>query len=202
MVQRRPSTTTTKNRTKVANRGDFTGRESARQAKETLTQQAEQDRDLARQQQAELDAIETEVLDPHTGQPIGNIYENETLPANDVFIVGDEEEDEDEGVGYAPQQPQRPFGNPAAERVFTGKETLEEQEQVPVPPVAPRLPTFLAQSKVVRIRVNQDIENMTYGMTEAGYPNNFNFFEGRIYEVDRELAEHMNERGYIGAFLG
>jgi hypothetical protein len=69
------------------------------------------------------------------------------------------------------------------------------------------------------IRVNQDIEQMTYGRTvvDAGDYDNpdislrrpsvmgplteYNFKEGQMYRVPREVAEHLNDKGYV-SYMG
>lgn len=47
----------------------------------------------------------------------------------------------------------------------------------------------------VEIRVVSEIENMTFG---AG--NNYSFKPGQKYLVNRLLAEHLKEKGYVAGF--
>lgn len=69
------------------------------------------------------------------------------------------------------------------------------------------------------IRVNQDIDQMTYGreVTDPGDYDNpdmsqrrpavmgpmhmYNFAEGQMYRVPREVAEHLNDKGYV-SYMG
>lgn len=54
-------------------------------------------------------------------------------------------------------------------------------------------PTVVATGKdSVTIRVVEDIEHMTFG---AG--NYFSFKAGQKYQVTRELARHLEEKGYL-----
>jgi hypothetical protein len=48
----------------------------------------------------------------------------------------------------------------------------------------------------VTIRVVEDIENMTFG---AG--NMFSFRAGQKYEVTRDLAKHLEEKGYLAGVI-
>ena len=69
------------------------------------------------------------------------------------------------------------------------------------------------------IRVNQDIDQMTYGRKVIdsgdydnpdlslrrpaimGPVNMYSFAEGQLYRVPKEVAEHLNDRGYI-SYMG
>jgi methionine-rich copper-binding protein CopC len=58
-------------------------------------------------------------------------------------------------------------------------------------------PTVLAEGeKTVTIRVVEDIEHMTFG---AG--NFFSFKAGQKYQVTRELARHLEEKGYLAGVI-
>jgi hypothetical protein len=48
----------------------------------------------------------------------------------------------------------------------------------------------------VTIRVVEDIENMTFG---AG--NMFSFRAGQKYQVQRDLARHLEEKGYLAGVI-
>jgi hypothetical protein len=70
------------------------------------------------------------------------------------------------------------------------------------------------------IRVNQDLDQMTYGreVIDAGDYDNpdlslrrpavmgpvkmYTFAEGQMYRVPREVAEHLNEKGYVSYMSG
>lgn len=69
------------------------------------------------------------------------------------------------------------------------------------------------------IRVNQDIDQMTYGREVSdpgdydnpdfslrrpaimGPMNMYTFAEGQMYRVPREVAEHLNDKGYV-SYMG
>jgi hypothetical protein len=69
------------------------------------------------------------------------------------------------------------------------------------------------------IRVNQDIDQMTYGRkvpdpgdydnpdislrrpAVMGPLNEYNFKEGQMYRVPKEVAEHLNDKGYV-SYMG
>lgn len=54
-------------------------------------------------------------------------------------------------------------------------------------------PTIVSNAgKTVTIRVIETIENMTFG---AG--NYFSFEAGKKYQVDLDLARHLDEKGYL-----
>lgn len=48
----------------------------------------------------------------------------------------------------------------------------------------------------VEIRVVEDIENMTLG---AG--NNYNFKAGQKYRVQKQVAQHLKEKGYLAGVI-
>jgi hypothetical protein len=70
------------------------------------------------------------------------------------------------------------------------------------------------------IRVNQDIDQMTYGreVIDSGDYDNpdmsqrrpavmgpmhmYSFAEGQMYRVPREVAEHLNDKGYVSYMSG
>jgi hypothetical protein len=166
--------------------GDFTGRQKAAANKEALL--ADQERAAENLVVAQEDTEDREfgVFDAQTGQRVDN-------------RVAIEVEDDEQGE----EQPAAFFSFPGgeAEKVFTGKESPEE--------IAPALaarktftrpPMERAHSAVVRIRVDQDIEDMTFGMLN-GTPNNYSFKEGFQYDVPYPLAEHLNDLGLIRQFV-
>ena len=101
-------------------------------------------------------------------------------------------------AGRGLRQPERG----PVEPVFTGYETEEQM----TPWLSSRneapMPRSIVRSPLVKIRVNQDIEDMTYGFNSQGYPNNMTFREGFTYEVDVNIAEHLNDRGLVAQWVG
>lgn len=49
----------------------------------------------------------------------------------------------------------------------------------------------LSEATVI-IRVNEDVEDMTFGVG-----NNYTFKAGQKYKVPRNVADHLEEKGYI-----
>jgi hypothetical protein len=47
-------------------------------------------------------------------------------------------------------------------------------------------------SATVVIRVNEDIEDMTFGVG-----NNYSFKAGQKYKVPKNVADHLEEKGYV-----
>lgn len=65
------------------------------------------------------------------------------------------------------------------------------------PDVAPIVtPVVEVKQAFVTIRLNSKIEQMTFGKTD-GRLNNFDFEEGRQYRVSKDLADHLEELGYV-----
>jgi len=58
-------------------------------------------------------------------------------------------------------------------------------------------PTIVSnEGKTVTIRVVEEIENMTFG---AG--NYYSFKPGQKYQVDQDLARHLEEKGYLAGVI-
>jgi hypothetical protein len=162
--------------------GDFTGRQKVQQAKEQSEALKERQGEMSMATAVATEEEEYGVFDPRTGARL-----NEVNPARVAL-----EEPE-------PEIPAPRFGAPQ-EPTYSGKEPVETQQ----PPVSTRraftAPPEVARSTMVTIRVEQDIEDMTFGMIN-GEPNNFNFREGLAYKVPRALAEHLNDRGLVRQWI-
>jgi hypothetical protein len=174
--------------------GDATGQEKRRLQKEA--QQTQRDRSAEMSLASAIDADEAEhgVFDPQSGEKIGDDGHGPGQPAYTVVDDDDEAEFPESSFSFNPR---------SEEPVFTGKETDEEmaphlasapQGQVPQRP--------RVQNAFVKVRIAADIEDMTYGMTASGEPNNYNFKEGYTYRVPLEVAEHLNERNLIAQWIG
>jgi hypothetical protein len=181
-----PEVTTTGNR--VPSRGgrvspgDMTGRQKAADAK---SQHDEQMRDSAENQvQSWDDNFEqaNSVFDAQT---------NERLDDEHTLIF--------DGPVDAPLDASPPpvFGRfEDDEPVLTGRETEADMAPLLVrPEKAVRRPAVM-RSALSTVRVNSDIEQMTYGMRN-GEPNNFNFRENFKYRLPTEVAEHLEHLGYV-----
>jgi hypothetical protein len=166
-----------------ASAGDMTGRLKAQAAREQKEQNAERDAETAMNDQFQSEEELNGVFDAQSGVMI-----DEGRP---TYVVDEVEEEE------SPQQQFGGFRNRSEEPIFTGKESPEAL----APAIASRK-TFsspsadIARSPMVRVRVESDIDKMTYGMRN-GEPNNFDFKEGLTYEIPREVAEHLDGRGVI-----
>jgi hypothetical protein len=164
--------------------GDFTGRQKEAQAKEQAV--AVQDRQL---EMSMSNAVETEaerngVFDAKTGQRI-----DQPEMAHTAVVVD--------------EQPPPRFGR-VEEQVFTGHESPEEVEPILAArraQVYEAPATEVARSAFVTVRIDNDIDDMTYGMLN-GEPNNYTFKEGLQYSIPREVAEHLNDRGLIRQWMG
>jgi hypothetical protein len=168
--------------------GDFTGRQKQQAAKEQAVALKERSAEMSMATSAETEEELFGVFDAQSGERI-----NEPDPSS--VAVLDEEDDVE--VARPPR-----FGGAPQEQVFTGKEPPELQ----VPPVQAKRAfsqaAYVARPAEVTIRVDQDIEKMTYGMTLNGEPNNFDFKEGLAYKVPIAVADHLNERGLIRQWIG
>ncbi len=163
--------------------GDLTGRQKEAANKEARAEQASRAAEISMQDGAEAEVERHGVFDPQSGAQIdgpkgaATAVMVEDPPATDRF-------------------------NRPIEQVFTGQESPDEV----APAIAARKeftppPVTVARRSRVRIRVDADIDKMTYGMVN-GEPNNFDFKEGLTYEVDVNVAEHLNDRGLVRQWIG
>lgn len=159
--------------------GDLTGRQKQAANKEAREEQASRSAEISMQDGAEAEAERHGVFDPKSGAQIDG-----PSGGQKAVMVDD--------------PPVSRFGRPQ-EQVFTGQEAPEEV----APAVAARTfnpPPTIVKSSRVRIRVDADIEDMTYGMVN-GEPNNYTFKEGLTYEVPLAVAEHLNDRGLVRQWI-
>lgn len=163
--------------------GDLTGKLKAEAAHDALQEQRDATARMSLASAVEEDVKRDGIFSPHTGEridvPQAAVVEEEDLPG-DVF--------------YRSQEPQ--------ELVLTGFETEEQMVPLLAQRDEPQIPRSVVRSPQVKIRVTQDIEDMTYGFTSQGYPNNMTFREGFIYEVDINIADHLNQRGLVAQWVG
>lgn len=194
--------TTTRRRSNRST-GDFTGRQKETSTKEQ-TKEAQSRRAEISMQNAEdeLDA-QRSVFDPKTGEKVegpGPSYvarvvdEDDEDEEDEESVVDDDEEENDE-------EDEQSFGFVPDEPVFTGHETNEEMAPI-LAKRRERRPSRVrkVRNAVSRIRVDADIEDMTFGMIN-GEPNNFTFREGLVYKVPTEVADHLDERGLVRQWI-
>lgn len=168
--------------------GDMTGRVKAQMGKEAGAAAEERAAELSMATARQGEDEEFGVFDGKTGTRIDD-------PLHTAVEVEDDDETEETEAAF--------FGFPGGEdeEVLSGKESPEE-----IAPVIARRRTFtrapaqMVPSALVRIRVEQDIDEMTYGMVN-GEPNNYTFKEGLQYEVPFAVAEHLNDLGLIRQFI-
>ena len=162
--------------------GDMTGQLKAQLAKETLEAQSLERAEANVADAAQSDEERFGVFDPQTG----------------ALIEGPP----DSAVAVAAQPAPQPAGFQQRERFFSGKESQEEIDAALAAQATEevRPARHSVGSPLVRIRVDQDIDRMTYGMLN-GEPNDYTFKEGMTYQVPRDLAEHLDERNMVRQWM-
>lgn len=157
--------------------GDMTGRQKVQQSKEAR---------LADQDRAAEMSMATAV---QTDEELHGTFDAQSGDRIDAPAAHTAVEVEPEPQG---------FFRPDNEPTLTG----QEDPEVVAPIIAARKavvaqpPVEVVKSSHVEIRVDSDIDDMTYGMRN-GEPNNFTFKEGLKYRVPLAVAEHLNDRGLI-----
>lgn len=176
--------------------GDFTGQVKAQQAKEAAEEQEERALELALAAEAEAVAVEEGLFDPRTQDRIDDAGVAEIV--DDAVQVVDAEPEKEHTTRNALSRLLRREEDD--EPVLTGKEDAETLNRIlSRRRQAPELPVDIieVENAVVRIRTNEDIDDMTFGMTPTGQPNNYSFKEGLQYEVSYPIYEHLRKRGLI-----
>jgi len=159
--------------------GDFTAQMKAKAAREQAQEVQKREGELSMANAAATEEATYGVFDPQTGERLNEV--------NDAVLAH-----------VVEPEPAPGFGHPS-EVAYSGKEPVESQVPV-VPQRAERSPFEVARSPMVVIRVDQDIEKMTYGIID-GVPNDYNFKEGLPYRVPREVAAHLDERGLVRQWI-
>lgn len=162
--------------------GDLTGKIKADQQHDALQEVRDRSAEMSLASAVEEQERMEGVFSPHTGERIdvpAAVVEETVLPGKGFYS---EERD--------------------SEPVFTGYESEEQMTPFLATRNEPVVPRTLVRSPMVKIRVSQDIEDMTYGFTSQGYPNNMTFREGFVYEVDVNIADHLNQRGLVAQWVG
>jgi hypothetical protein len=170
--------------------GDLTGRQKMAAAKTASVDQQQGVIENARVAAEEEEANAHGVFDGKT---------NQRVDQNRAVVVT-EDDDDDYGDEVEDNVEAGQFGAfYSDEQILTGKE-----DPATIAPIEPtrrvRPPKNIAHDARVTVRFSCDIEKATYGMTN-GEPNNYDFKEGRAYEIPYEVAEHFNGLGVIGQWL-
>lgn len=176
--------------------GDYTGQLKQQDSKKQATEVADDQIKASFRRTEKIRTEETGVFDAQSGQQVDGLDGPGGMNIFDAIegrsAVAEDIDDDDDHV-----EPMRRLdGLFEEEVVLTGRETPEE-----LAPILERKKVFRARHETahaaeVTIRVDQDIEDMTYGMRH-GEPNNFTFKEGMAYKVPYEVFEHLNERGLV-----
>jgi len=178
--------------------GDFTGREKAQQAKDAAQELSQRETEMSMATAYQDEEERVGVYDPQSGDLLPDEDQDEA-----AFLVR-----QPPFAPPAPTEPEPQFGPQPAffhgdEPTLTGRESDEEvavilaqQKQRPKGGRG----RAVALNPIVRVRVDQDVDKMTYGMIN-NEPNNYNLKEGLQYELPREVAEHLDERGLIRAWI-
>jgi hypothetical protein len=164
--------------------GDFTGKQKAALAREQ--QQATEDREVEMSMANETQSYEERVgvFDAQSGERV-----DQAAPSQVAVEVE--------------ERPQPGFPTRPEEMALSGKEDPETMAQLLSEQRAarPAPNPNVVRSPFSTIRVDQDIEDMTYGM-KNGEPDNYTFREGLTYRVPTPVAEHLDERGLVRQWIG
>jgi hypothetical protein len=170
--------------------GDMTGKIKQQQQHDALQEQRDAAATMSLASAIETQEQQDGVFDPHSQTrldvPPAAVVEETPLPQGFGGRI--------DGGPTAPQPPQ--------EQVFTGYETEEQMTPLLATRNERPVPQAILRNPMVKIRVGQDIEDMTYGFNSQGYPNNMTFREGFVYEVDINVADHLNQRGLVAQWVG
>lgn len=156
--------------------GDMTGRKKESDGKQAAQAQAEAAAAMSIATASVTDEEQHGIFDPQTGGLVDSGPENVTaVPAPSAF--------------NAPRA--------SSEAVLSGKESKDQIDAAVASRRTPgEAPVHIVPAAMVTIRVDGDIEDMTYGMIN-GEPNNFTFKEGLQYRVPYAVAQHLQERGLV-----
>ena len=174
--------------------GDYSGKIKADANKEALQEQRDRTAEMSLATAVENEEKQDGVFSPYSQERID-------VPAPVVVEVEEQVSpfgtpEEKKPSFYDPERP-------AEEPVFTGYETDEQMTPYLSSRHEQTIPQAIVRSPMAKIRVSQDIDDMTYGFNQAtGNPNNLTFKEGFVYEVDINVAEHLNQRGLVAQWVG
>jgi len=168
-------------------RGDFTGAQRQRLAEEKAQELADRQQEIGLVNQVDIVTEEEGIFDPATGAMVEMSAEG-TARIEDLSqpMVVDEDPILDPSTSaqaYDPmkdlrptetQQQARPTPTNSMEVVDLGEEPMTVEEEWKV------------------IRVNTDIEQMTYGVG-----NEYTFLRGRRYRVPKHLYQWLESRGVV-----
>jgi hypothetical protein len=172
----------------TAQRGDYTGTERQRLAEEKAKELAERQKEIGLVNQVDIVVEEEGIFDPVTGELV-------ELPENAQSKV---EELRDQPITVDDDAILDPTHQPAGfdpMKDLRDLETKQQSKPVPTNPMevldlGPEPITVEDEWRV--IRVNTDIEEMTYGVEHT-----YTFLRGRRYRVPTGLYEWLESRGVV-----
>jgi hypothetical protein len=171
--------------------GDFTGKESARLSAEKAAELAE-----AQKRVGMVNQVDTIVEQEGVFDALGGGVQLSPEAENQIEEVGisyadDSDVDALGGHTPAPSDPMRNFQDPELQQVekvvAPNPDWLQEEDEPEV-----------VEAPTMRFRVNEDIEDMTYGLDpKTRQPRNLNLVRGRWYTGPRHLVQHLESRGLV-----
>jgi len=170
-------------------RGDFTGRETQRLQHENADELIKRQQEIGLAGEVDLVVEQEGVFDPASGELVEISAEGQTKvdelsqpvvveEADPVYEIGEGPKPPDLMKGFEDSQKTKP-------RSKKSSNTLMEVEDLGDEPI-------IVEDEYVNIRVNTDIEEMTYGVN-----NTFSLARGKQYRVSRHLARHLESKGLV-----
>jgi hypothetical protein len=170
-------------------RGDFTGKETQRLQRENADELVKRQKEVGLASEVDI-VIEREgVFDPVTGAliempseaqaKVDALNEPQEVEADPLYDVGE---------GPMPI---------AAQVKYPDTEVKQQPKKSAATTMIPEVTDLgdepiLVEQEYVNIRVNTDIEDMTYGVG-----NTFSMVRGTRYRVARDLAQHLESKGLV-----
>lgn len=171
-----------------ASAGDMTGRAKEQMAKVQAQEIQEKFADTSVATAAQAEEERSGVFDAKSGERI------DAPGAHEAVVV----EEAKPSFG----------GRQSGEPVLSGKESPEAADEAAIASrraaaavVTQEADVEVLKNAMVTVRLDSDVEEMTYGMIN-GEPNNYNFKEGLAYRVPLAVAEHLQERRLIRQWIG
>jgi hypothetical protein len=169
-------------------RGDFTGKETQRLQREKLDELQQRQQEIGLATEVDIVVEHEGIFDPATGQLLEMSPEGESKVEALNQPIPVEEADPVYEIGEGP----KPLGSVVSDPSMQHKPKrsasttkLTEVEDLGDEPI-------LVEEEYRTIRVNTDIEDMTYGVG-----NTFSMVRGKRYRVQREIAQHLESKGLV-----
>jgi hypothetical protein len=173
------------NQPRAAQRGDFTGRETERLTRENAEALVQRQKEVGLVNQIDTVVEEEGIFDPATGKLIEMPPEAQAKIEELENTVTYVEDDEIFDVGRG--QPQPPPQQDIETKQMPKPERANPMEIQDVSGGA-----IIVEEEYKVIRVNTDVEGMTYGVG-----NTIDFYRGRKYRVPIDLYHWLESRGVV-----